>query len=66
MNNSCGSGGGGILTFAYDGIVIDKCSFDTNVALAGAAAYIVRSTKHARRLLLPRRAAAMLGSCIAL
>ena len=42
MNNTCGSGGGGILTFSYDGIVIDSCSFQDNTALAGAAAYIVR------------------------
>ena len=43
VNNTCGSGGGGILTFSYDGIVIDSCSFQDNTALAGAAAYIVRS-----------------------
>ena len=42
VNNTCGSGGGGILTFSYDGIVIDACSFQDNTALAGAAAYIVR------------------------
>jgi len=42
VNNTCASSGGGIITFAYDGIVIDTCSFEGNTALAGAAAYIVR------------------------
>ena len=42
LNNTCGSSGGGILTFSYNTIVIDTCSFEENTALSGAAAYLVR------------------------